>query len=190
MITLSASRSALVLIDLQQGIMALPSAPRPATEVLANGKILAERFRVVGAPVVLVTVGFAADFSDAAPGLVDQPAPRPAGGLPVDWSRLADGLEQPGDLRIHKQQWGAFSGTGLDQMMRRRGIDTLVVAGIATNFGVESTVRHGWELGYSMVVPEDACSTTTTAEAHEMTCRLILPRIARMTTVAALTVER
>lgn len=180
MITLAAGRSALVLIDLQAGILALPTKPRPAGEVLATCKVMASLFRAAGALVVPVHVGWAADFADAPPGLTDQPARRTPDGLPANWSELADGVVLPGDLVIIKHQWGAFTGTGLDLQLRRRGIDTVVIAGIATNLGVESTARHAWELGYHVVVVEDGCATTTTEEMHRLTFSFVFPRIARV----------
>ncbi|MNL54304.1 Isochorismatase family protein YecD [compost metagenome] len=101
---------------------------------------------------------------------------------------LAEGLQQPGDLTVTKHQWGAFHGTDLDVKLRRRGIQTIVVAGITTNFGVESTVRAGWEHGYNMVAVEDA-STGVSAELHDMAFKFIFPRIARITTTAGLSLD-
>jgi nicotinamidase-related amidase len=171
--------TALVLIDLQNGIVAMPVQPRSGPDVLATGKALAEKFRAAKAPVVLVNVAFAPDFADAPPSNVDQPLQGPPGGLPPDWSKLADGLAQPSDLRVTKKQWGAFTGTDLDLQLRRRGIRTMVLGGIATNIGVESTARFAWELGYDIAVVEDAC-TAMAAEQHEMSFRAIFPRIARV----------
>lgn len=176
---LSARKTALILIDLQNGIVGMPLAPRPGPEVAARGIALARRFRASGAAVVLVSVAWAADFADAPPGRVDQPSPRPAGGLPAAWSELVGELEEPGDIRIVKRQWGAFHGTELDLQLRRRGVDTIVLAGIATNFGVESTARQGWEHGYSVVLAEDAC-TSVSPELHDLAVRHVFPRIARI----------
>jgi nicotinamidase-related amidase len=171
--------TALVLIDLQNGIVGMPLAPRSGPDVLAAGQGLAERFRKACAPVVLVNVAWASDFADAPKGEVDQANPRPEGGLPAEWSALVEGLAQPGDILVQKRNWGAFYGTDLDLHLRRRGIRTIVIGGIATNFGVESTVRNAWELGYSVVVVEDACATTT-AELHGVAIKLIFPRIAKV----------
>ncbi len=180
--------TALVLIDLQGGIIGMTLAPRSGAEVAATGKDLAQRFRTAGAPVVLVRVDWAADYADAPGGLVDQVGPRPPGGLPAAWSTLVDGLAQPQDILLTKRQWGAFTGTELDLQLRRRGIETIVIGGIATNFGVESTVRHAWELGYNVVVVEDAC-TTVSAELHDTAIRVIFPRIARVVASAAVTLQ-
>jgi nicotinamidase-related amidase len=180
---LDPATTALVLIDLQHGILALDTAPRPGDEILRKGRELAERFRSAGAPVVLVRVAFGPSFVDAPPGQVDRPLPHPPGGLPANWSTLAEELVHEGDLVVTKRQWGAFTGTELDMLLRRRGVSTVVVAGIATNLGVESTVRHAWELGYNVVVAEDAC-TSLSAELHAMSVEHILPRIARVVPMA------
>src|SRR5580704_9584410 len=67
----------------------------------------------------------------------------------ASWSMA---LAQPGDILITKRQWGAFHGTELDLQLRRRGIQAIVLAGIATNIGVESTARQAWELGFSLII--------------------------------------
>lgn len=171
--------TALVLIDLQNGIIAMPLAPRTGAAVAVEGRSLAERFRAGGATVVLARVAWAPDFADAPRQPVDQPFPRPAGGLPPAWSELADGLAQPGDILITKRQWSAFYGTELDLQLRRRGIKTIVLAGLATNFGVESTARQAWERGYEVLLVEDACASPA-AELHDMAIRHIFPRISRV----------
>jgi len=179
MIDIDSRTAALVLIDLQNGIVGQPSAPRSGTETAARGTALARRFRAAHAPVVLVNVAFAHDFADAPRQPVDHPPHRPEGGLPPEWSRLVDGLAEPGDIRVTKHHWGAFNGTDLDLQLRRRGVKSIVLAGIATNFGVESTARHAWELGYEVIVVEDACASVS-VELHEMSIRGVMPRIARV----------
>jgi nicotinamidase-related amidase len=180
MIHLDPRTTALVLIDLQNGIIGMPLAPRPGDAVREAGEALARRFRAAKAPVVLVNGAFASDYADAPRQPVDRPVQRPEGGFPPAWSALAEGLEQPGDLRITKRHWGAFGGTELDLQLRRRGIRSIVLAGIATNFGVESTARQAWELGYETVLIEDACAGFT-AELHAMAVEHIFSRIARVT---------
>ena len=176
---LDARSTALVLIDLQNGILGTKLAPRTGTEVLAKSKEVAGRFRDHGALVVLVHVSWAADFADAPRQPVDQPTPLPEGGLPPAWSELAEGLAQPGDLVITKRHWGAFHGTELDLQLRRRGVGTIALGGIATNFGVESTARQAWELGYETILIEDACASSS-AELHDLAINFIFPRIARV----------
>lgn len=180
MIQLVPKTTALVLIDLQNGIVGLPLTPRSGADVVASARTIAQRFRDAGAPVVLVNVGFAPDFADAPSQPVDQPLSGRGGAIPEDFSKLVEGLKQPGDIAITKRQWGAFYGTELDLQLRRRGVDTIVLGGIATNFGVESTARQAWEHGYAVVIPEDLC-TSLSEELHHMAVRSIFPRIARVT---------
>lgn len=176
MIQLAPRTTALVAIDLQQGIVANQLAPHSADDVVRRIKALAGTFRKAGAPIVWVHVGFAR--GEAPSSAVDQPS-LPADGLPADFTKLVDGLKQEGDVTVLKRHWGAFIGTDLDLHLRRRGIKTIVLTGIATNMGVESTLRSGWELSYDMVVVEDACSSRS-AEMHAFAFDNIFPRIARV----------
>ena len=175
--------TALILIDLQDGIVAGDKGPHSAADVVARGKTLADRFRAAGAPVVLVHVGFTPDTMPSRN--VDQPR-LPAEGTPPAFSAFVEGLRQDGDIVVLKHHWGAFTGTDLDLQLRRRGIRTAVIAGIATNFGVESTARSAWELSYDVVIVEDA-STSRSAELHAFAIEHILPQIARVVQSDAVT---
>jgi len=179
MLTLPAATTALILVDLQKGIVAMPTEPRPGTAVLAAGQGLARRFRAAGAPVVLVTVAFSADFGDALKTPVDRPPAIPPGGFAPGFLELADGLAEPSDIRVVKRQWGAFYGTDLDLQLRRRGITTVVIGGIATNMGVESTARAAHEHGYAVVLPEDAAASRS-ADMHAFAFEHIFPRLGRV----------
>jgi nicotinamidase-related amidase len=168
--------TALVLIDLQQGILPYGKAPRTADAVLTAAAALAKRFREVGAPVVLVRVGWSSDFGDALKQPVDQPVAH-AGGLPDDWWDYPDELAvDERDIKITKRQWSAFYGTELDLQLRRRGIETIVLGGISTNIGVESTARAAHEHGYSLVLVEDAMSCAA-SEHHDASLNYIFPRL-------------
>lgn len=182
MITLDPKSTALVLIDLQKGILSRPLAPHSAADVVERAKETANRFRAAGSPVVLVHVGWSADGVDMPPQTVDEPIVLPAGGPPADFSEFAPGIAELGDVVVMKRQWGAFYGTELDLQLRRRGVRTIVLGGVATNFGVESTARAAWEHGYDLVVAEDL-STTMSAEMHEFAVRRILPRLGRVRAV-------
>ncbi len=188
MIRLDPGTAALVMIDLQKGILGRELAPRSGAEIVAGAKTLAAKFRAAGAKIVWVTVGWEADFGDALKTPVDAPMARPAGGLPADFAALAEGLAAPGDLHVRKRQWGAFYGTDLDLQLRRRGIDTIALGGVATNFGVESTARAAWEHGYAVVVLEDLCASMA-AEHHAFAVSHIFPRIARVRTSAEIELE-
>jgi nicotinamidase-related amidase len=179
MISLDPKKTALVLIDLQKGVMSMPVAPHGAEKLVAGAKTLAEKFRAAGAPVILVRVGFAPDFADAPKQQVDEPMQAPPGGFPAGWTEIVDGLQAPGDLVVTKRQWGAFYGTDLELQLRRRGVEALVLGGVATNFGVESTLRQAWEHGFSMVVAEDLCASRS-AETHAFAITHIFPRLCRI----------
>lgn len=189
MVSVIAQSTALVLIDLQQGIVAPARFPYSSEQVLTRCQRLAARCREAGATVVLVNVGWATDHSDYPNGLADAPSPLPSAEKMESWMTLCNGIAENGDLHITKHQWGAFTGTELDLQLRRRGVDTIIVAGIATNFGVESTLRHGWELGYNMVVAEDACTSADTT-LHNMAFEYIFPRIARVTQTDEITLTK
>ncbi|MBC7664678.1 MAG: hydrolase [Caulobacter sp.] len=177
-LSLDPATTALVLIDLQQGILPYAQAPYDAAAVLAKAVPLAAAFRAAKSPVVLVKVGFSADGGDVLKATVD--APNPGGAPPANW--LADTPElppQPSDIHILKRQWGAFHGTELDLQLRRRGIGTIVLAGIATSIGVESTARFAWELGYDIVFAEDATSGPDAA-MHANSFEKVFPRLGRV----------
>src|SRR5262245_14619749 len=125
-IDLDPHTTALVLIDLQNGIISMPLQPRGGAEVLDEGRRLAGLFRGAKAPVALVRVTWSPDYADAPPQRVDQPSPRQPGGPPAGWADLAEGLAQPSDILITKRHWGAFHGTELDLQLRRRGVRTIV----------------------------------------------------------------
>jgi nicotinamidase-related amidase len=189
MIELDPRNSALVLIDLQKGILGYSLTPVTSQELLERGRTLAERFRSARATVVLVNVAFSPDGADMLRQPVDQAQPLPAGGFPAGWSEFPSGLMQTGDLQITKRQWGAFHGTELDLQLRRRGIRTIVLGGVATHIGVESTARQAYERGYELLIVKDA-TTSSDAEAHAMSMKHIMPRLARVVQSNDITLTR
>jgi nicotinamidase-related amidase len=173
-------RTAIVVIDLQKGIAGIPGgAPHTKPSVIANAARLLAAARAAGAQPVLVHVGGAPDGVDRLKPNSDQPM-RSTGTLPPDWSELIPELDrQPGDIVILKRQWGAFYGTDLDLQLRRRGLATIVICGIATEFGVESTARDAYERGYELIFAEDAM-TGSAAESHASSVGRIFPRMGRV----------
>jgi nicotinamidase-related amidase len=177
--------TALVMIDLQNGVLGRRTlSPRSAPDILESATEFAERFRRAGAVVVWVRVCWSPDFGDALRQPVDQPPALPAGGFPADFATFPEGLAQPSDLIITKRQWGAFYGTELDLQLRRRDVRTIVLGGVATNFGVESTARDAWERGYEIVIAEDVTSSLS-RDLHDFSIQHILPRIAVISSSAA-----
>ena len=174
-LSLDPTTTALVLIDLQHGIVAMDVHPQPSSAVVAQAKKMADAFRAAHAPVVWVTVG-TLGAQDALAPLADA-MPPPAAAKPANWSTVVDAAgAQASDLHITKRQWGAFYGTELDLQLRRRGIRTIVLAGISTNVGVESTARDAYERGYHQVFVSDAMASPS-AEAHANTLKFTFPRI-------------
>ncbi len=172
--------TALVLIDLQKGITSFPVEPRPSSQVIENAAALASRFREFAAPVFLVRVAF--PTGAAALNLVtDAKAPLPPA-EPEGWCEPAL-PPQENDVLILKRHWGAFYGTELDLQLRRRHIDTIVLGGIATNFGVESTARIANEFGYQQVFVEDAMASFSKVN-HDFAVQNIFPRLGRVRTTA------
>ncbi|MEU8774531.1 hydrolase [Streptomyces sp. NPDC048606] len=172
--------TALVLIDLQEGILALPTV-RPGAEVLRNGIALARAFRAHRLPVVLVNVAWSPDGGDLPSTDVDRPGPATA--PPPAFSRIPAELAALGDVTVTKRHWGAFTGTELDLQLRRRGVRRIVLAGISTSIGVESTARTAWEHSYGLVFAEDA-TTDPDADAHAHSFGRIFPRIGRVVSTA------
>jgi nicotinamidase-related amidase len=169
---------ALVVIDLQRGIVGLPTA-HPVADVVRHAADLAAAFRRREQPVVLVTV------AGGAPGRTD--ASRSGQAPPVratGWDDLVDELDvQPGDHLVTKRTWGAFQNTSLDADLRGLGVTQVVLAGVATSAGVESTARHAHELGYHVVLVTDAM-TDRSGEAHLNSVERVFPRIGETTTTA------
>ncbi len=173
---LDPKRTAIVVIDLQMGITSLMGAA--AQPVVANAARLLTAARQAGAQPVLVHVGFSPDGTDRLNPPTDA-APL-AMTPPPNWTELIPELDrQPNDLVVFKRQWGAFYGTDLDLQLRRRGLTTIVLCGIATEAGVESTARDAYELGYKLVFASDAM-TGTNAESHANSIKRIFPRIGRV----------
>lgn len=174
--SLDPAGTALVLVDLQRGVVGRDVGPHPADTVVENAVQLAEAFRAAGAPVVLVRT----EPGEGPPQPVDVGG---TGRQPV----LGDVIEElrpQGDVTVVKRTWGAFHRTDLDAELRGRGVVTVVLAGLATNFGVESTARAAHEHGYAVVVVEDATSSTDAA-MHEFAVTRVLPFLARVTTTSA-----
>jgi nicotinamidase-related amidase len=167
--------TALVLIDLQRGMVGRQLAPYAAADVVRNGVRLADALRAKGGLVVFVRVMVA----EVANLPVDVPTPRPAN-IPPEASELVPELNrQIGDVVVTKRQWGAFYGTDLEQQLRRRQIRTVVMGGIATNIGVKSTARAAHDRAYELVFAEDAM-TSVSADAHGFAVSSIFPRMGRV----------
>jgi nicotinamidase-related amidase len=171
------STAALIVIDLQKGIVCLPTV-HPTTEIVAHSAKLARSFRERRLPVVLVNV------TGAAPGRTDF-GPRNLSSLPADWSELVPELERhPDDYLVSKQRVGSFIGTSLDEALRKRGVTQVFVTGVSTSLGVESTARSAYDYGYNVVIVVDAV-TDRDADAHRHCVEKIFPRISETDTTGS-----
>ncbi|MBW4078164.1 MAG: isochorismatase family protein [Acidobacteria bacterium] len=160
---------ALVVIDLQKGITQLATV-HPMGEVLERASALATAFRDRQLTVVLVNV------VGGAPGRTEQTPP--SAQRPSDWSELVPELgQQPEDILISKSTWGAFTGTALEATLRERGVTNVVLCGVATSIGVESTARQAYELGFNVTIARDAL-TDRDSDAHHNSVERIFPRLA------------
>jgi nicotinamidase-related amidase len=160
--------SALIVIDLQKGVVGMPMA-HPIAEIVGRTARLARAFREHKLPVVLVNVtGAPQGRTDAGPRKFS---------FPDDWTELIPELEQhAGDLIVSKQCVGAFSGTTLDHDLRQRGVTQVVLTGVATSAGVEATARNAFDLGYNVTLVVDAM-TDRDADTHRYCVEKIFPRL-------------
>ena len=171
--------TALVVIDLQHGITALPTT-HPAEQIVARCARLADAFRATGKLVAATKVAFAHDGGDV---IDTRTAESPPQIKPVpDYGELRTEIElSDRDILVTKHGWNAFYGTQLDLELRRRRITGIVLAGISTSIGVESTARAAKERGYELTIVTDAI-TDTDESAHRNSLRAIFPRIAELAT--------
>ena len=160
--------TALIIVDLQKGIVSLPVV-HPIGDIIERARVLADAFRTRGLPVVLVNV------TGGAPGRTEQP--RQTGPRPEGWTDLIPELnQQPGDIVVTKQTWGAFTRTNLEAQLNGLGVTQVVIAGVATGIGAEATARQAFELGFNVTLAIDAM-TDMSSEAHEYSIANVFPRL-------------
>jgi len=170
-------RTALIVVDLQNAILAYPVA-HSAADVIARSAELADAFRAHGLPVVLVNV------AGGAPGRTETPRAMSGGERPADAMDIVAELNRAEtDHLVTKRTWGAFTGTDLDEYLKGAGVTQVVVTGIATSAGVESTARHAHENGYNVTLAVDAM-TDRSIEAHDHVVSRVFPRIGEIGTAA------
>jgi nicotinamidase-related amidase len=195
---LAPAKTAVVLIDLQNDIIRgsgpfygdLAEQVR-SKKVVENTIRLTDGARAAGAAIFYITVVRRADYAD----VVNQATQLTATGKAppakqqvslvtgTHGAQLVDELKpQPSDYVLVKKRRNAFHATELDFHLRARGIDTIVIGGVATNLGVENTVRDGWDRDYNMVVVPDI-SVASPAAAHDYCMSSVFPRMARIMTV-------
>ena len=167
--------SALVVIDLQKGIVTLP-AVHPIAEGVRRARELADAFRRHRLPVVLVNV------TGVPPGRTEQARFR--GAFASDFADFVPEMSpQAGDHTVSKQTAGAFTRTDLEATLKSKGVTQVVIAGVATSMGVESTARQAHELGFNVTLAVDAM-TDLDAELHAVTIAKLFPRLGETGTTA------
>jgi nicotinamidase-related amidase len=161
--------TALLVVDLQQGIVGALPVPSIGT-VVEHARALIDAFRTHGLPVVLINV------AGVAPGRTEQPR-RLGDVLPEGFTDFIEELgQQPDDIVVTKRTWGAFAGTDLEARLKAIGVTQVVVLGVATGSGVESTARQAYEAGFNVTLAIDAM-TDARPEAHDYSIRAIFPRL-------------
>ena len=169
--------TALLVVDLQKGFVNLPAA-HPVKDIVGNTVALLDAFRGRKLPVVLINV-------DArAPGRSERAFSTE--GMPADWTELMGELkQQASDHTVTKRSWGAFTNTGLEQHLRQRGVTQVVVTGVSTSAGVESTARQAHDFGFNVTLAVDAM-TDMSLEAHQNSVTRIFPRMSETGTTREL----
>ena len=161
--------AAVLVIDLQQGLIGSPLI-HPIGEVVDQARTLIDAFRVRRLPVVLVNV------AGRAPGRTEQPR-RHLDPLPEGFADFLPELgQQPDDIVVTKRSWGAFANTDLGARLKALGVTQVVVLGVATGTGVESTARQAYEAGFNVTLAVDAM-TDARPEAHDYCLRNVFPRL-------------
>ena len=188
MLTTLDKKTALVVIDLQDGIVKM-STVHPGPVIVQQSARLVDAFRKAGLPIVIVNV---VPFG-AASGKVRTQAP----GMPKDeaaqkqaraameaagfFTIVPELGSRPEDIYVTKKTWNAFYDTDLEQRLRELGVTNIVLCGIATSIGVEGTARAAYEQGFNVSFVEDAM-TDLLASAHENSLTAIFPRLGEVGT--------
>jgi nicotinamidase-related amidase len=159
----------LIVIDLQKGIVN-GSFIHPIGDIIERTRALIDVFHAKQLPVVLVNV------NGRAPGRTEQGLRRNLS-FSEGWTDLVPELgQQPTDLVVTKQSWGAFATTHLERQLKDRGVTQVVVTGVATSAGVEATARQAYEAGFHVTLALDAM-TDLREEAHEYSIKNVFPRV-------------
>lgn len=174
MVTALDKQTALILIDLQKGIAAMPTV-KPINEILEKAARLVAAFRKEGLPVVVVNVNpSGAKWMNARK---DAKPNANAGSIKPEMLEIVPEIKtEPGDIFITKHTWSAFYETVLDEELKKREVTGIVIGGVSTSIGVEGTARAASERGYNITFARDAM-TDLVAEAHERSLKYIFPRM-------------
>jgi nicotinamidase-related amidase len=178
MVTKIDAKTALVVIDLQQGI-AFGNKAHPLEDVLGNAAALVQSFREAGLPIVIVNVNLLGAVWTKSRKDVEN-----------DLSKILQTQEQidaftsivpqivttQEDIFITKQTWNAFFNTSLHEKLQEKNVTGIVFCGISTSIGVEGSARAASELGYNITFATDAM-TDSSIESHNNSIKYIFPRL-------------
>lgn len=165
---LTPSRTAVITVHMQHDIVSPDgafggffAAQAAERDVIGQAGKLLEAARRSGATAVYTRVAWQ-------PGYPDLVANSPLLSIVAQSQCLIEGSDkaqivpqlapQDGDVVLTHQRVGGFSASQLDVILRSRGVDTVLFAGVATNASVESTARQASDLGYRTIIVADACS--------------------------------
>ena len=161
--------TALIVVGLQKGMAGYPLV-HPLSEILLRTRELIDAFRENNMPVVLVNV------AGRAPGRTEQSS-RSSQTFTEGWTELLPELgRQSSDIVVTKRSWGAFATTDLEAQLKAKGVTQVVVTGVATSVGVESTARQAYEQGFNVTFALDAM-TDLREEGHAYSIANVFPRI-------------
>ncbi|HXD92246.1 MAG TPA: isochorismatase family protein [Bacteroidia bacterium] len=181
MITAIDKNTALVLIDLQKGIVKM-DVVHPIKNVLDKSAQLVDAFRKAGLPIIAVNV-----IPTPSNTRNENPVARNAANAAAAMEGFADIVDdiktQPADIFITKRTWNAFYNTKLHDELQKHNITGIVLAGVATSIGVEGTARAASELGYNISFATDAM-TDRVLDAHNHSINIIFPRVGEVGTSA------
>jgi len=174
MITTLDEHTALVLIDLQHGIVDM--AKSAAAPVVENAARLVHAFRKANLPIVIVNVNPTTSPINA----LRKEANAPAFEIPGGWLDIVPEIRSTTqDIFITKNTWNAFTNPSLYIELKKRNVSGIVLAGISTSIGVEGTARRASELGYNLTFAQDAMADLF-PEAHQHSLKYIFPRIGEL----------
>jgi nicotinamidase-related amidase len=180
----SSDRSALLVMDVQQGIVERYGSAAPLLDHLGATTRAA---RSAGLPIIYVTVRFPAGYPEISARNRMFAAIRQAGAAMAETSAATDihpaVAPQPGDIVVTKRRVGAFTGSDLEVVLRAQNIDHLILTGIATSGVVLSTLRAAADRDYRLTVLSDCCADGDD-EVHRVLLTKVFPRQADVLTAA------
>lgn len=176
-------RTAFISIDMQNGVASHSAEPHSTQNVISRVLELVAATRAGGGLPIHVRTSFLPDESDALHPAMDVARPAKPN-RPDGWDQLVPEMQPlPTEPVVTKRSFNAFHGSDLDLQLRRHGIDTVVIAGISTNFGVEGTGRSAYDHGYNVLFVEDAMAASS-AVMHESSLKNVFPYIGRVRTTS------